>query len=365
MSSRSAWLALGAIVVLAAVMVALTQTAPADSPEHRSTSYGPNGTSALREFAGRLGRPAGAVEGEFKLPNGPGILFVFSPTTPFSGGDVAELTRWVQLGGTLVYAAESGDARLDAALGVHRVRRPAEGAAQPVPGLLHGVTTIKGSTLAYPLGAGPDQVPLLRTSRGEVLALAFRLRAGRILALADPTELVNENIDQPDNWRLASDLISLGARGAPALFDEYHHGEIATTGGFGWGFAPWADALLWAALVLFAGFALRGQAFGPRVRLAAAGDRPSSEYTAAVGGLLRRAGARRLTADVLLGATRAALAQRVGLGKADRLDTVLKQRAPALAADLDRIEEGLGAADVSEEGLAAAAADLHRLAYPR
>jgi hypothetical protein len=44
---------------------------------------------------------------------------------------------------------------------------------------------------------------------------------------------------------------------------------------------------------------------------------------------------------------------------------VLKQRAPALAADLDRIEEGLGAADVSEEGLAAAAADLHRLAYPR
>jgi hypothetical protein len=365
MKSRSTWTALVGLVALAAVLYALAHTGPQDSPEHRSTSDGPNGTSALRTFAGRIGRPGGAVEGAFKLPTAPGVLFVFTPTVPFSAGDVAEVRRWVEVGGTLVYAAESGDSRLDAALGLRRVRAPVDGRARPVPVLLGGVSTLKGATFAYPLRAAPGQVPILRNARGDVLGLSFRLKSGRVVALTEPTELTNQNVDQADNWRLASDLVFLGARGAPALFDEYHHGDIAGGGGGGWALAPWGTALLWAALALFLGFALRGRSFGPRLPLVTPGERPSSEYVRAVGRLLRRAGARGLTADVLLGATRGALAQRVGLGKpGDRLEGVLKQRAPALAADLERVEAALPDAAASEEALLAAAGAMHSLAYP-
>ena len=64
--------------------------------------------------------------------------------------------------------------------------------------------------------------------------------------------------------------------------------------GNGWALAPWGDALLWAALVLFLGFALRGRGFGPRLPAEARGERPSSEYVAAVGRLLRRSPAPKL-----------------------------------------------------------------------
>jgi hypothetical protein len=313
-----------------------------------------------------MGRAERAVEGDYRLPTGAGLLFVFSPTVPFSAADTAEVRRWVELGGTLVYAAETGDSRLDADLGIRRLRRLAPGAARPVDGLLRGVGTLKGASLTYPLEAASDQVPLLRDSRGLVLALDFRLKSGRIVVLSDPTELTNENVYQADNWRLAADLVSRAPRGAPALFDEYHHGVISGSGsGAGWLGTAWGAALIWAALLLFSGFALRGRAFGPRLSLAPAGDRPSTEYVAAVGRLLRRAGARSLTAEVLLAATRRALAERAGLGRpGDRLEAALAQRAPALAAELQGLEATLAAAAASEVALLRAAAGLHALAYP-
>ena len=71
MRSRSPWLVLALLIGVGAVLVAFTQAGPADSPEHSSTSDGRNGTSALRQFAESLGRPSGAVEGEFRLPDRP------------------------------------------------------------------------------------------------------------------------------------------------------------------------------------------------------------------------------------------------------------------------------------------------------
>ena len=365
MTSRGPWLVLAGLIGVAAVLLAITQAGPADSPEHSSSSDGRNGTSALKQFATALGRPGGAVEGDFRLPERPGLLFVFSPTVPFSASDIAELQHWIGVGGTLVYTAEQGDPRLDAALGLRRARRPAIGSAQAVPELVKGVARLEGNQLAPAFLPAPDQVPILRAAAGDVLAISFRIQSGRVVVLADPDLLTNQHLDHADNWRLAADLISWSPRGAPAVFDEYHHGAIASGAGNGWALAPWGDALLWAALVLFLGFALRGRGFGPRLPAEARGERPSSEYVAAVGRLLRRSRARGLTTEVLLNATRRSLAERVGLGRPGaNLTEVLGRRSPHLAGELARVQRGAELAALSDEGLRQVAADMHDLAYP-
>jgi hypothetical protein len=348
--SRSTWLVMALLVGVGAVLLAITHSGPADSPEHSSTSDGKNGTSALRQFATALDRPSSAIEGDFRLPDRPGLLFVFSPTVAYSAGDVSELQRWIGIGGTVVYAADEGDSRLDAALGLRRSRRPAFGSAEAVPQLVRGVDALEGSRFSTPFLPAPDQVPILRSSAGDALAVTFRIHSGRVVALSDPTLLTNEHVDKAANWRLASDLISWSPRGAPAVFDEYHHGAISS-GGNGWALAPWGDALLWAAFVLFIGFALRGRSFGPRLPAAAETDRPSSEYVGAVGRLLRRSGARALTAEVLLNATRRAVAEREGAGRRGQ--------------DLAHVESGRDLAETSDEGLRQVAADMHELAFPR
>ena len=57
MRLRGSWLVLAGLIGVAAVLLAITQAGPADSPEHSSSSDGRNGTSALKQFATALGRP--------------------------------------------------------------------------------------------------------------------------------------------------------------------------------------------------------------------------------------------------------------------------------------------------------------------
>jgi hypothetical protein len=70
----------------------------------------------------------------------------------------------------------------------------------------------------------------------------------------------------------------------------------------------WGAALLWAVLVIFAGVALRARAFGPRLSLQSMRDRSSAEYAEAIGRLLHRTGARAVTLETLVQATRRAIA---------------------------------------------------------
>jgi len=96
-------------------------------------------------------------------------------------------------------------------------------------------------------------------------------------------------------------------------------------------------------------------------------DRSTAEYAVAVGSLLHRTGARRVTLEALLSATRRAVAQRVGLGAdvpSDRLNATIAQRAPAAAAELSRAERELDLATVGEAEVLAMARRLHDLAYP-
>jgi hypothetical protein len=364
-----AWFGLGAMALLVFVLVLLRGTGTQGrSPEHASTSDGTDGTSALRAYADALGHSSGSVEGDFTLSSSSGMLFVFTPTSGFSAAEVQQLNAWVQSGGVVVYAAEDGDPQVDLQFGLRRTASSVSAKAHAAAPILGGVGSVAGATDARAFRPTASQVALLRNDAGDVLGVRQDIGRGQFLALTDPLILCNGNIGKPDNGRFAADLLAVTPAGGRVWFDEFHHGAAATgSPETAWMTTPWGIALVVTVLIVFVGLALRGRAFGPRISLRAREDRSTAEYAVAVGSLLHRTGARRVTLEALLSATRRAVAQRVGLGgdvPSDRLNATIEQRAPAAAAELARAERDLEGATASEVEVLKMARRLHDLAYP-
>jgi hypothetical protein len=367
--SRRRWILLGAVVVVIAIVVLLRGTAGGDSPEHSSASDGRNGTSALRLYAESLGHATGTVEGDFNLPSSPALMFVFRPTTGFSNAESQQLDTWLRAGNVAVYATEEADPMLDTQFGVKRSAGSVNAAAQAAAPIFGGVAFLSGASSALAFKPSPSQVPLLRNAHGDVLAVRIAVGSGQLIALTDPLVLCNGYLRLADNGRFAADLIALTPNGGPVLFDEFHHGQIAgnVPTATAWALTPWGAALTLAVLIIFGGLALRGRAFGPPIPLRPLADRSSAEYAAAVGSLLHRTGARRVTLETLLSATRRTVAERIGVGSAtpsDRLVETIAQRSPGAAAELSRAEAELPAAVTSEAAVLDMARRLHDLAYP-
>jgi len=362
---------LAVVVVLIAAVVVLRGTAASDSPDHSSASDAGNGTSALRYYAQSLGHTTGTIEGTFTLPSSPSLLFVFTPSDRFgySNSEAQQLNRWVASGNVLVYAAEGGDPDIDTQFGLHRSRNSVDATARAAAPIFGGVNSLSGSQQALAFAASSVQVPLLRNAKGDVLGLRTVVGTGQLIALTDPVVLCNGYLKLADNGRFAADLIALAPNGGPVMFDEYHHGQVAggSPTSIAWVATPLGAALALTVVIVFGGLALRGRAFGPPIALQASADRSTAEYAAAVGSLLQRTGARKVTLDTLLAATRRAVAERVGLGTGTpdtALIETIAQRAPAAASELARAEAGLAQAAESEPEVLAMARRLHELAYP-
>jgi hypothetical protein len=356
-----------ALLVFAIVLLRGTGT-QGRSPEHASTSDAPDGTSGLRAYGDALGHSSGPVEGDFTLASSPGLLFVFTPTSGFSAAEVQQLTSWMQSGGVVVYGAEDGDPQLDIQFGLRRSATSVSAKAHAAAPILGGVQTVAGADGARAFRTTAAQVPLLRNDAGDVLSLRQDVGRGQLVALTDPLILCNGNLGKPDNGRFAADLMAMTPAGGRVWFDEFHHGAAASASPeTAWMTTPWGIALLAMVVIVFVGIALRGRAFGPRIPLRAREDRSTAEYAVAVGSLLHRSGARRVTLEALLSATRRAVAQRVGLGgdvPGDRLNAIVEQRAPAVAAELARAERELDVATTNEVEALKMARRLHDLAYP-
>ena len=364
--SRRRWILLGGLVALIAVVVVLRGTATGDSPEHSSASDAGNGTSALRLYAESLGHATGAVEGDYALPSSTALLFVFHPTEGFSNAESQQLDTWLRAGNVAVYATEERDPQLDNQFGLHLTSRTVDAPAHAAAPVFGGVGSLSGASSALAFKPSPSQVPLLRNAAGDVLAVRLVVGSGQLIAMTDPLVLCNGYLRLADNGRFAADLIALTPNGGAVLFDEFHHGQIAGNAptATAWVLTPWGAALALAVIIIVA---LRGRAFGPPIPLRQAGDRSSAEYAAAVGSLLHRTGARRVTLETLLAATRRTVAERVGLGSdtpsGQVLDTIA-QRSPAAAAELTRAEAELPSALTSEAAVLDMARRLHDLAYP-
>jgi hypothetical protein len=361
----------GALILAIAILVILRGTAAGDSPEHSSASDGSNGTSALRYYAQALGHSTGSIEGDFALPSSPALLFVFTPsdTQGYSLAEAQQLHAWVSSGNVVVYAAENGDPVLDTQFGLHRSRGTVDAPAHAAAPILGGVGSVSGASKARSFAVSPTQVPLLRNDKGDVVALTTAIGSGKLIASSDPLVLTNSYLKLADNGRFAADLIAMAPNGGPVLFDEFHHGQVSAAAppAVAWVATPWGAALALTVIVLFAGLAMRGRAFGPLIPLRARADRSSAEYAAAVGSLLHRTGARRVTLETLLSATRRSVAERVGLGSdtpSGQLLEAIAQRSPVAAVELSRAQAELPAAVTSEAAVLDMARRLHELAYP-
>jgi hypothetical protein len=354
------------LVAIAIAAVAYYVQPHQDSPEHSSASDAANGTSAVRLFAQAMGHTADQMVGNFALPANDGLMFVFTPTSPFTNEEAGRTAGWVSSGGVLIYAAEQGDVELDRALGVKRAGI-APSATQLANPVLPGVTRVAGGALATPLDPAPGQVPVLRSSGGLVTAYVQRIGSGRVVVLADPLVLCNGYLDEDTNGRLLADLLGQAATSAPVTFDEYHHGLILSDlAPQAWVLTPWGAALLWLLVAGFVGMLLRGRGFGPVIPRPAEAARADAEWAVAVGELLRRSGGRAVTLGLLANASERAVASRTGLPllPRERFWHALWVRAPALAAELDRAERDLYSSTAGDAELLKAAQQLHQVAYP-
>ena len=143
-------IAAGVIVLAILAAIVVGQQKP-DSPEHSTNSDAANGASAVVLYAAAMGHPTHQVTGSFEMPATNTMLFVFTPTSPYTYDEARATAGWVRDGGALVYASEQGDVELDTALNVNRFARlvPSDSADASVP-FLDGVTTVAGGTDAVP-----------------------------------------------------------------------------------------------------------------------------------------------------------------------------------------------------------------------
>ena len=366
MRGARGWVIAGLISIAIAALAFLVQP-QADSPEHSSNSDAANGTSAARLFAESMGHPTDQTGGAFAPPQTFGVMFVFTPTSPYTA-DEAERTRlWVRSGGLLIYASEQGDPELDRAFGVRRLGGYTSGSVQLGDPVIPGVTSVAGASLVMPLDPSADQVPFLRTGDGLAAGYLQRISTGGVVVLADPLVLCNGYLDKRDNGRLLADLLGLATPTAPVLFDEYHHGVVLSDfSPQAWVTTPWGAGLLWLLVAIFAGLLLRGRSFGPLIARPRELARADAEWAVAVGRLLRRSSARAVTLGLLATATERTVAARTGipLQPRERFWNALWVRVPSLAADLAEAENALYASAASEAALLKAAQRLHSIAHP-
>jgi hypothetical protein len=366
MRSMRGWVAAAVIAgaLLAAVLIG--QQKP-DSPEHSTNSDAVNGASAVLLYASAMGHPTSQITGSFTMPASDGLMFVFTPTSPFTTDEASTVAGWVRGGGVLVYASESGDPELDNALGAERISSLVSGTSADAGGpFLDGVNTVSGGSLSLPFHLSSHQVGVLRVGVFPV-AYIEPFGQGKVVGLADPLELCNGYLDKADNGRFLADLLGLVPAGAPVAFDEYHHGLTASDiAPAAWILTPWGVALLWLIVAVFFGLFMRGRRFGPLVPRPAEATRADAEWAVAVGELLRRSGARAVTLGVLARASERAVATQTGLPvePRERFWHSLWQRAPDIATRLDAAERALYGSEKSEKDLLAAAQRLHAIAYP-
>ena len=368
MRNARGWIVLGGVAILIAAAAYLLQPRAQDSPEHSSNSDAPNGASAVLLFAQAMNHPVDQVAGGYNLPE-PTVttMFVFTPTSPFTGSEADHTGDWVARGGTLIYASEQGDPELDRVFGVRRFSSADFGSPYLGLPVMSGVTAVAGGGSVIPLDPSPDQVSFLRTYSGASVGFFERVGYGTVYVLADPLVLCNAYLGQADNGRLLADLMATDNPNARIAFDEYHHGlTVSDFGPQSWLLTPWGFGLLWLIVAVFFAFFLRGRRFGPLVPRPPELVRSDAEWSVAVGELLRRSRARNVTLGLLATATERAVAARTGLPlqPRERFWNALWVRAPGIATELAAVENTLYSASATERDVLNAARRLHRIAHP-
>src|SRR5205814_9574266 len=99
-SSRG-WAVASVVAILLATALFFAQPR-ADSHEHSSNSDAANGWSAALLFAEAVGHQTDQMTGSCTTPAPFSVLFVFTPTSPYTADEANQLTGWVRARGCLL-----------------------------------------------------------------------------------------------------------------------------------------------------------------------------------------------------------------------------------------------------------------------
>ncbi|HUG16984.1 MAG TPA: DUF4350 domain-containing protein [Thermomicrobiales bacterium] len=287
----------GGLLLLGVLAVAVYEPEPGEDtgPALRTSSNRSSGARALVIWLSDLGYDTRAIRfRQFSIDPTTRALFVLQPTHVFSSGEIDEVQRWVERGGTLVIASSEPNGLMDAYdVGILRQRTTDERATPLQPVFAHlPVESVDIAGHAWLQPRDPAWVPLLAAGDGgRRVVLASRAAGeGTVYALSDPRMVSNESLGAADNAAVVLNLLAGIPPGSAVAFDEYHqglteHGTLTAR----LSSEPWGWTIIYASLLALLYLAFSGRRFGratPGSSIAALRSR--AEYVATMGALLRR-----------------------------------------------------------------------------
>src|SRR4029077_2155376 len=141
-----------------------------------------------------------------------------------------QVDTWLRAGNVVVYATEGRDPDLDTQFSLNVLNGSVDGAAHAAASIFGGVSTLSGASSAVPFKPSSSQVPLLRNTKGDVLAVRTAIGSGQLIAMTDPLVLCNGYLRLADNGRFAADLIALTPNGGGGVFVRVFHWQHAGGG---------------------------------------------------------------------------------------------------------------------------------------
>lgn len=296
-----------AILVVATLIIgflAFGRQAALDALPHSiysTNDTGPNGYRALYDVLHASGVPVSRfsrVLGVLDPSVGTLVLSTYAidpEPQPMDSHDSADLKQFVERGGRLVVLDDDFAGSDDIVPGVAKVAVVKADDAVPLARDRYtaGMRSIAAPILAVFPFATRSGVPLLANDKG-IVAIAYPLGKGTVVAITVPTLFSNSHIAAADNARFAYNVI---AGHGPVAFDEYVHGYDDDLSFWSALPAPVHAAVWIVAAIVLIGLIGANVPFAPAIPLDPPEERDSSAYIDAMAALMRRARAARAAID--------------------------------------------------------------------
>lgn len=290
------------VIFSAFVAIRREQTNQASQPRtpYSSHSATPRGLLGLYLWLESIGYHPEQIESDtFELPNDARLLFVTSPSEEIDAREAKYILDWVKRGNVLVTSDDSLVLsnrlfqELDIATDNLSPRVDALVPTQPLVNAALDAVTVDTYTALVP--ARNDYVSYLDAEGAPVL-LRVPYGEGTVWVSSAPNLFTNSSLQNDNNAKLISAILSSIPSGSVVAFDEYHLGFQAKAEGSLLGAvysAPWGWGLLLALLILVAYLILNGKRFGRTVPVQRTlARRTPSEYVVSMANLFRRANKR-------------------------------------------------------------------------
>jgi len=297
------------VLIVAAVAIgglAYGRQAALDAQTHSvysTNDTGPNGYQALYNVlrsagvdASRFSRVLGVLDPHV----GTLVISTYAidpeqSQKPMDLHDKADLRQFVERGGRLVVLDDEFAGAADVVPGVPAVVAVKGNAAFPVARdrYTQGVREVSVPIVAAFPFATRTGVPLLAND-GGIVALAYPLGKGTVVAITAPTLFSNAHLSAGDNARFAYNVI---AGHGPVAFDEYVHGYDDDLSFWAALPAPVRAAVWIVGAIVLLGLIGANVPFAPAIPLEPPDERDSSAYIDAMAALMRRARAARASIE--------------------------------------------------------------------